>query len=357
MTNRRLLVCAAFATVGAGVLGLALAQPQHAQAGSAAPPLAVRAVTVGMADPAGDGSGARYAATIRYDHEATLSFRLPGRITSLPLRAGDVVAAGALVAAIEPDAYAAAAAMRAADAARTRRDADRIAGLVADGATSPAAAAAAQDAARSASAGLNAAQYDLASTRLRAPFAALVLARQAEAGETVAAGAPLVRVADRASPLLAVADVPADMAARLTRGTLAQVWPAGATAPLTATVWRVAGGADAKSGLVAVQVRLTAPIRLASGSPAAVGFASAPASTAATGPRQRIPAEALIDASANSADVWLIDGGGRAQRHTLRFYGFDDRDALVGGLPAGARVITTGAGFVAPGQQVAVIGE
>ena len=157
MPNRRSLVVASLAvlaTCGAGVIGLALARAHPAMAGTSAPPLAVRAVVMaGTAADEGDDDR-RFAATIRFDREAWLSFRVAGRITSLPLRTGDRVAAGALVAAIEPTAYAAAEASRAADAERSARDAARIAGLVKDGATSPAAAADAHDAARGSAAGL-----------------------------------------------------------------------------------------------------------------------------------------------------------------------------------------------------------
>ncbi len=351
MVDRRLLAGGA-ALVAAGLLGLAFAQP-HAADG-AAPPLAVRAVTIGSAANTANPAAARFAATLRYDREANLAFRLPGQITALSPHPGDTLAAGATVARLAPTAYAAAEAMRAADAARSQRDADRITSLVGDGATSPAAAAAARDAARASAAGLAAARYDLASTRLQAPFPALVLARLAEPGETVAPGQVVVRVADRTSPLLAIADVPAPLAARLRRGAPAQVWPDGASAPVRAQVWRVGAGAEARTGLVAVELRLTGPAPFASGSPAAVAFA--PASSPSPTPNQHIPAEALIDAQGNSASVWVIDGGGRARRQRLRFFGFDDRDALVAGLPAGARVITSGAGFVGEGQTVTVIG-
>jgi len=349
MVRSRPVVIAVLAALGLGALGLALAQPQHGA--GAAPPLAVRAVTIAApASPGGDDR--RFAATLHYDREADLSFRVPGRITDLSLHPGDHIAAGSVVAAIEPTAYAAAAAMRAADAAHSARDADRLAGLVDLGASSPAAAAAARDAAHGSAAALAAARYDLSSTRLRAPYAALVLARSATLGETVPPGQAVVRVADRTSPLLAIADVPAQIAAQLAQGRAAQVWPAGATAPVSAQIWRIAAGADAHSGLVAVEVRLNAPLAMASGSPAAVAFATA----SAPAQHQRIPAEALIDADARGADVWLIDGAGRARRRHVAFFGFDDRDALVGGLPAGARVITAGAGFVGEGQLVTVIG-
>lgn len=350
--RRRTALALALTLAGTGLIGTMLVRSHGAAAMVEAAPQAVRAVTVDGGDAGADGA-TRYAATIHYDREATLAFRVPGRIASLPVHPGDRVGAGALIAAIEPDAYAAAEAMRAADATRNDRDAARIGRLVTDGATSPAAAADARDAARAAAAGLAAARYDLASTRLVAPFAGIVLARVAQAGETVAAGSPVLRLADSHSPLIAVADIPADVAAHLSGGMRAQVRVAGSDAALDARVWHVAGAADARSGLVSVELRLDRASALASGSPASVSFA-APA--AAPDARQRIPAEALIDAGVGSADVWVIDGSGRARRRSVRFYGFDDRDALVGGLPAGARVITTGAGFVAQGQAVQVIG-
>jgi RND family efflux transporter MFP subunit len=351
MVDRRLFAVAAVALLGFGALRLALAQPHADPAGP--PPLAVRAVAVASADDA-QVTSRRFAATIHYDREANLSFRVPGRLIGVAPHAGERLGAGAIVATIEPTAFAAAAAGHAAEAARTARDADRLAALVHEGATSPAAAEAARDAARASAAGLDGARYDLASTRLRVPFAALVLARSAEPGETVAPGQTVLRVADRASALIAIADVPAEIAAPLAPGARAQVWPAGAAAPVAARVLRVAGAADPRSGLVAVDVRLDTPSALASGSPAAVAFAT-PLRTAPAS-RQRIPAEALIDTGNGGLSVWLIDRGGHARRHPVRFYGFDDRDALVGGVPQGAQVITAGAGFVGEGQRVTVIG-
>ena len=52
--------------------------------------------------------------------------------------------------------------------------------------------------------------------------------------------------------------------------------------------------------------------------------------------------------------VLVIDGKGQARRRQVRFVGFADRDALVEGLPAGLRVITQGAGFIAEGTRVEV---
>lgn len=350
MVSIRLASLLAVTALGLGAVGFALAD-SHPPVHRDDTTLAVRAITAG-----GDSAtpiGQRYAATLHFEREADLSFRVPGRITRLALRAGDRAAPGTLLAAIEPDAFAAAATRAAADVARTQRDADRLAALVGDGATSPAAAAAAGDAARAARAAAGAAQYDLASTRLLIPWRALVLDRRAQAGETVGAGQVVARIADLGSPQLALAQVPAERAATLHRGDAAQVWTSDGALGAPGHVTRIAGATDPQSGLVTVEIRLARPLTLASGSPLAVAFAAqAPAADA----RQRIPAEALIDADDTSASVWTIAGDGRAHRARVRFFGFDDRDALVAGLPAGARVITAGAGFVGEGQRVRVIG-
>lgn len=349
--SRTIAATALAAGAALGALGLALAQPRASTVD--APPLAVRAAT--LAPTRADAAGERYAATIRFDREAVLAFRVPGRIAALPVRVGDRLAPGALVASLEAPQYAAVVAMRSADAARASRDADRLAGLVGAGAVSPAAAATARDGATSAAAALSAARYDLASARLVVPFAALVLSRSAERGETVAAGQQVIRVADRLSALLAVADVPAAAAAQLAPGSAVTVWPEGAAAPITGRVRHVAGAADPRSGLVAVEITLPAGTALASGS--AAGVQTGMAAPARADTPLHLPAEALIDADGTRASVWRIDAGGRARRAQVRFFGFDDRDALIGGLPAGTRVITAGAGFVGEGQRVMVSGS
>jgi hypothetical protein len=97
--------------------------------------------------------------------------------------------------------------------------------------------------------------------------------------------------------------------------------------------------------------------RLASGSPVSVRFAAEPSgSSAATQADEgTIPAEALLEAQGNIASVYVIDARGVARRRQVRFFGFSDRDARIGGLAAGTMVITKGAGFVHDGQRVEVV--
>ena len=63
-----------------------------------------------------------------------------------------------------------------------------------------------------------------------------------------------------------------------------------------------------------------------------------------------------MEASGEHAFVLLLDPQtNKVRRTAVRFGGFDGDNALIAGLPAGARVITAGAGFVSDGQRVTVV--
>lgn len=339
--------------LAAGLGALLWLRPAARPATSAEAPLPVQAVTVG------DGSGPAatapaYAATLHREREASLSFRVAGTITALPARIGQHLPAGALVAALDPTPYAAAATRAEAEAGRTARAASRYGALVGEGAVGAAQAGDAADAARAAGAQLKAARYDLAATRLTMPFAGVVLARRAEQGETIGAAQMVVQVADLSSPLLATVQVPSALAARLRPGQRAEVALSARPVPLAGRVLRVSGGADPRSDLVSVDVALADGAGLASGAAASVRFPDA-APVAADVGGIRINAEALLEAQGDTAHVYVIDAGGRARRRTVRFLGFDDQLARVSGLNRGERVVTMGAGFVTEGARLQVV--
>lgn len=319
------------------------------------PPVAVAAITVGDRPAlAGEASATGFSATIHRDREATLSFRVGGRITAMTARPGMRLGAGALVAAVDATPYAAGVARQAAEVDRLARAATRYDALVPEGAVAEAQAKDARNALAAARAALAAARYDAASAKLTMPFAGVVLSRQSETGETVSPGQAVAMVADLNAPLVATAQVPAGFAARLRAGMPAQVQVEGAPAPLAARVLRVAGGADARSGTVAVDLALSgAPPALASGTTASARF-SLPAAAAAGDGSTLIPAEALLEAKGDSGYVYAIDAKGYARKRQVRFLGFDDQSARIAGIAPGTKLITAGAGFVTDGQAVTV---
>ncbi|WP_226017010.1 efflux RND transporter periplasmic adaptor subunit [Novosphingobium sp. FKTRR1] len=354
----RYLIAAGLAIVAAGGAVLVVRSGVGAQTPSAEiPALPVQVAPVqGAGGATGDAAGAQgeatFSATIHHDREAQLAFRLPGRIAAYPVRIGDHLPRGGLLVSIEATAYAAASQRAAADLDRARRAAGRYAALALEGAAAGAQASDGADAARAAEAAAQAARYDLQSTRLVMPFAGAVIARRGEVGEVAAAGQSLVTVADTASPLVASVQVPVAVAQGLRAGQHASVALASGQT-LNARVLRKAAAADARSGLLQIDLVLPAGSGAVSGTPASARFANGLG--AANGSDvSTIPAEAVLEAQGDRGWVYVIDSGARARRKPVGLLGFVDREARITGLAAGARVITKGAGFVSEGQRVTV---
>jgi RND family efflux transporter MFP subunit len=293
----------------------------------------------------------RFPITVRRDREAVLSFRVPGILAAVPVRIGERLPAGALVASLDATPYRAAVTRAEMELARLTRADRRNAGLVEAGAVAAADREDTGSARTAAAAALESARFDAASARLTMPFAGVVLARSAERGETVGAGQAVARVADLSSALLARAAVPAPVAARLRPGMAARVRLDGLGAELAARVQRVGAASDARTATVEIDLALPAATPAAIGAIGSVAF-DLPAAGAG---EQRIPAEALLTGRDGWGEVFVYDPARQVARRTrLRVAGFDGEALRVSGLPAGAQVITAGAGFVADGQKVKV---
>ena len=313
------------------------------------PPQAVEAVAVSAPRASG---GVTATGTLERRREMALSFRIAGVLTRVSVEAGDAVRAGQVLATIDPAAVDARQQAMSSDLDKARRDLDRAKTLYAKGYVTKVRVDDAESAVRSAGAAYNSAAFDRRWAQLVSPASGVVLERKAQAGEVVQPGQAVVSVADLNSPLVLrvplpdrdVAGIGVDAPVEITVDALP-----GQT--LTGRVTRVGQSADARTGAVTVEIEVAARPDLRSGQIATARLASRVAATASTG-FSRIPAEAVLEASGKAA-VLRLDGG-RARRTPVQFGGFDGDDALVAGLPDGARVITAGAGFVSDGDRVAV---
>jgi RND family efflux transporter MFP subunit len=298
----------------------------------------------------------RFPITIARDREANLSLRIGGTIEAIPVRIGERVVAGRVVAKVNATPYSAARVRAEADLARLERADSRNRSLVPAGALSRAANEDTGSAVEAARATLAAARYDEESAIARAPFSGVILARDVEVGETVAAGQRLLRIADLGSPLIARAAVPREVAARLRIGMAARLSLSTSDAAVAAHVRHVGAAADVRTGSVEVELAVDAGQEgVPSGTVGSVVFAFAQAG-AAEAAQQRLPAEALLDAADGLGHVYLVDPKtSTAHKVTLHVKGFDGEQLRVSGLETGARVITYGAGYVRDGQKVAVV--
>lgn len=318
------------------------------QAPEATPPASVEAVEVRAPS---DGATLTATGPLERRREMTLSFRIPGVITSLGVDDGDVVSAGQVLASLDPAGVAAAEAQARVEVERARRDLARDQALFEKGFVSRQRLDDRRSALEAAKASASAAAFDRRWARLVSPARGVVLERVAQAGEVVQPGQAVLRIADESSPLTLRAPLADRDVSRVKIGQAANVRIDGLPAVVPGRVSRVGERAGAQTGAVDVEIELIGAHALRSGQVATAEIAVGPP-TAAT--MSRAPAEAILEAQGKRAFVLVVDKG-VARRRSVAFGGFDGDDALISGLPPGTRVITAGAGFVGDGEKVQVV--
>ncbi len=318
-------------------------------------PVAPTPVEAARVSAPGAAASITGAGTLERRREMALSFRIPGVLTAMRVEAGDSIRAGQAIASIDPAGVDARQQQTSADLERARRDVERDKALFDKGYVSRQRIDDRQSVLKAAQAAYDAARFDRRWASLVSPVSGVVLERRAQAGEVVAAGQVVARVADLSSPLVLRLPLAAREAARVRVGDAARVTveELGAQA-LSGRVTRVGEAADTRTGAIGVEIELASPppaLRSGQVAHAALAVRAAPGQANAFA---RVPAEAVLEANGQSAFVYRFDGG-KARRTAVSFGGFDGDDALVGGLPDGTRVITAGAGFVSDGEAVRVI--
>jgi RND family efflux transporter MFP subunit len=323
----------------------------------------VRVVTVGPADGAETVS---LSGLVEARTEADLAFRIGGRIVERLVDVGDKVVAGQLVARLDPEdeenaLRSARAALAAAQAQLAEAEAnyDRQAQLLARGFTTRQR----YDEARqvrttlrnqvdSATAQVEIGRVRLSDTELVADAAGVVTQRGAEAGEIVAAGRMVVRVA-RDDGRDAVFDAPKALLDTVPAQSVIDVaLSIDPAVRAQGRVREVAPRADPVTGTFRVRVGLdAAPERMRLGS-TVVGTATLAASAG-----HRLPASALTRADGRTA-VWVFDpASGTVNLRPVDVGAFLPAEIeITGGLTEGDVVVTAGVQSLRPGQSVRVPG-
>jgi len=193
-------------SAAAALAGLALLAGCGKEQPKAEPPRPALTVIAAPA-PAFDTA---FSGTIQPQTQSALSFRVLGRIISRPIKAGDRVEAGQIVAAIDPTSYEAAARAAAATLASARAQFENAAStearqsaLLAKKTASQAAFDSAEQARASAQASMQQAEASLVKAReqlsytvLRAEYSGIVTTTSAEIGQTVSPGQAVANVAE-----------------------------------------------------------------------------------------------------------------------------------------------------------------
>ncbi|GAB4204021.1 MAG: efflux RND transporter periplasmic adaptor subunit [Tibeticola sp.] len=355
---------AAAALSALALLGLAACSPPPAEE----PPLrAVKLITVGASPLVAQRE---YAAEVRARVESRLGFRVAGKITRRAVEPGQPVKAGQLLAEIDPSDYrlATEAARAQVAAAQTQRDLaaaelKRYTALREQNFISGAELERREAAFKAAQATLEQAQAQLALqgnqagyTRLVADAAGVVTGIDADVGQVVAAGAPVVRVAQDGARDV-VFNLPEDKLATVAPGLKVTVraWADGRERE--GVVREIAAAADPLTRTYRVKVGLAGAEQPALGATASV-LLPAPMPAGAPLAAIKLPTTALRQEGGHSA-VWVFDAASSTVlSQPVEVATADGNEVVIAaGLKPGQQVVATGVHVLSPGQKVLVYQE
>jgi RND family efflux transporter MFP subunit len=327
------------------------------------PVRAVKVMTVGVDT---FKSGFEFAGEVRPRVESRLGFRVAGKIVKRQAELGQRVKAGELLAQLDSRDFqlAADAARAQVAAASTNRDlaaADfkRYSTLRDQNFISGAELERRETSLKAAQAQLDQAQAQLASqgnqagyTNLVADVSGVITAVEAEPGQVVTAGSPIVRIAQD-GPRDVVFSVPEDKIVAIKPGSevAVRVWANGGAA-LAGKVREVAASADPVTRTYSVKVSLDTSATPALGSTA---YVSPQALNHAGTPVIKLPTSALRKEGAGSA-VWVLDKTTMTVRsQPVQIAATDGNEAVIsGGLQPGMVVVSAGVHVLSPGQKVTI---
>ena len=323
---------------------------------------AVKVMTVGTSTY---GTEPEFAGEVRARIESRLGFRVAGKITRRQAELGQHVQAGQALAQLDPQDYrlAAEAARAQQAAALTNRDlaaADlkRYRGLREQNFISAAELERRESTYKAAQAQLEQAQAQMASqgnqaqyTTLVADVPGIITAIEAEPGQVVTAGTPVVRIAQDGARDV-VFSVPEDRAGLVKAGSAVTVrgWADGKE--MEGKVREVAASADAVTRTYTVKVAIDAATAPALG---ATVYARPRALSHSGTPVMKLPTSALRQEGKGSA-VWVLDKATMTVRsQPVQVNTADGNEAVIGsGLSPGMLVVVAGVHVLSPGQKVSI---
>ena len=330
-----------------------------------APPEPIRAVKVLTVGAANFESTPEFAGEVKPRTESRLGFRVAGKLVRRQAELGQRVRAGEVLAQLDPQdlrlaADAAGAQLAAAQTNRELAAADlkRYAALKEQNFISGAELERRESSLKAAQAQFDQAQAQLSSQRNQAGYATLVAdvagvvtGVEAEPGQVVSAGSPVVRIAQD-GPRDVVFAVPEDKIAMVRPGSdvSVRVWTDGKT--LAGKVREVSASADPVTRTFQVKVSIAGPDAPALGStvtvlPQSLGHAGASVI--------KLPTSALRQEGIGTA-VWVLDPQSMTLKsQPVQVATADGNEAVIAaGLRPGMLVVSAGVHVLSPGQKVTV---
>ncbi len=313
----------------------------------------------------GGGERVEFSGDVRARYESRLGFRVGGKIVERRVDVGANVKDGQVLMRLDPQDLRLAetqarATLRAAETERdlARADYERHQNLRTQNFVSQAVLDAKQAALRAAEASVDAARAGLRGQSNQAGYANLgsdtngvVTAVDAEVGQVVAAGAPVVRVA-RTDEKEVVIGIPEDRVGQLrpAQDVNVRLW-ANRELAIPGKIREVSPVADPATRTYTVKVSIPASFDARLGMTATVDMA---AGDQGDGAQLRLPLSALVQ-DKGATSVWVVEKDA-VQLRRVQVAGQAGNDILVsGGVQPGQTVVTAGVHLLKPGQKVRIL--
>jgi len=327
-------------------------------------PEPVRAVKLMQIQTADVHEGLEFAGEVRARVESRLGFRVAGKLVARHVELGQRVKPGQRLADLDPRDYelaadAARAQVRAAQTQLELAQADfkRYQELKAQSFISGAELERRETTLKAAQAQWDQAQAQsraqvnqVGYTRLMADHGGVVTAIETEVGQVLAAGTPVVRVAQEGANDVVIA-LPEDKLGLLKVGQMVAVKPWGTETQTKAQVRDIAASADAVTRTFAVKLSLPKGDGLPLGSTVQVMLPRT--DVWSRQPAIQLPTSALRQEGGKTA-VWVLDAASMTVRlQTIEIGTADGNQVVVSsGLQAGQEVVVAGVHVLSPGQKV-----
>jgi membrane fusion protein, multidrug efflux system len=326
-----------------------------ANAKETAPPPALTTVQTTTLGTATTTTRVTATGTLGAKEEVSLSFKIGGVIQSITVNPGDRVRAGQLLARLSQAEIGNEVAKARLGRDKAERDLARVKTLHADATLEQL-----QDATTAfdvAQANVRIAEFNQRYAAITAPADGIILERLVERNQLVTPGATIVKLRTMRDGLVLRVGLSDRDASRVRVGDAATVtFDAMSGRVFTGVVSQVGLGAAARTGTFDVEIALRntpAGVTLPSG---LIGKAEITPRVADSGTvRQTIPIEALVEATGDTATIFIVAPGDVAKRQTVVVTALEGEQVVLrDALPDGTQIITAGAAFVVDGSKVRI---
>lgn len=289
--------------------------------------------------------------TLTTHDELQLSFKVGGIVARIAVQEGVMVRKGQVLATLDLREINAQLSKARTGLAKAERDLTRVRNLQRDSVATLEQLQDATSAMEVARSDYSAVAFNQRYATIVAPADGVILRKAVEAGELVASGETVVVLGSVESGSVVRVGVADRDAVRLKLGDAAQVtFSAFPKEVFTGRVAEIPAAANALTGTYAVEVRLDAPPRIASGLVGTVTI-----QPRATGSLRFIPVESITEADGDRGYVYALRGD-VAQRVPVTIASIDEnRVAISGGLDGVAAIVSAGAAYLSDGAKVKVV--